>query len=116
MNKIMIKKIKDIKKGVYTVTCNSCGQNTYVHIDDEGEFDPLRCRSCKVGFLTIFKGERNNEYRAETSGEKVPDEVVEEETKDLEEETVTEEETKDSGETKVYFNKKKGSRRKHRRN
>lgn len=73
MEKKSIKKVKDMKRGVYTVTCAKCGQYNYVHVDNEGYFDPLRCRSCKVNFLGLEKGERNNEYIAEIPKEDEPD-------------------------------------------
>jgi len=79
---LMEKKTIDMKKGVYTAVCSSCEQLNYMHIDGEGGFDPSKCHSCKMGFLSIEEDRANNNYIA----------VVEEE--EEEETEVTKEESK----------------------
>ena len=80
MTEALRKKATGMELGVYTVTCGKCGDRNYVHIDSEGDYDPVRCRSCKGGFQAIEEGERNNEYIAHVPEEEVP--VLKEEPKE----------------------------------
>jgi hypothetical protein len=93
-------KLKNIVKGVYTVTCGKCGHLNIVHVDGEDHFDPKYCLSCKIGFMGIEKGTRNNQY----IGLAVEEDPV------LEEENESEEEVKNKNqETKKIGKKSSGN-------
>ena len=62
-----------MKKGVYTAICGGCEQPNYMHVDDKGSFDPLRCRSCKADFLGIEEGDKANKYVASVPSEEKSD-------------------------------------------